>query len=108
MSSIRLSARFLSRITGRDAQAGGGLRVGVPKEYFGAGWTRVRAVVEQGLRKAGDLGCELQEVSLPHTKYAIADYYIIAPGRGEFEPGTIDAARYGLGMPDRKIEQMYQ
>ncbi|MCH8947614.1 MAG: Asp-tRNA(Asn)/Glu-tRNA(Gln) amidotransferase subunit GatA, partial [Acidobacteria bacterium] len=56
-----------------------GMKVGVPKEYFGAGLdTEVRAQVEKGIERLRELGCELREVSLPHTDYAIACYYIIA------------------------------
>ncbi len=58
-----------------------GMRLGIPKEFFGEGLDpEVKSMIETGIRNAGSLGCELIEVSLPHTEYAIADYYIIAPG----------------------------
>src|SRR2546426_9296314 len=56
-----------------------GIRIGVPKEYFVAGLdAEVRAKTEAGMRIYEDLGCTLHEISLPHTEYAIATYYLIA------------------------------
>src|SRR5437762_10112852 len=56
-----------------------GLKIGVAKEYFGEGLdTEVRKSVEAAIQKLADLGCEIVEVSLPHTKYAIPTYYIVA------------------------------
>src|SRR5206468_12093882 len=57
-----------------------GMRLGIPREFFGAGLDpEVRQIIDQGIQNAGALGCELVEVSLPHTAYAIADYHITAP-----------------------------
>ncbi len=56
-----------------------GLKIGVAKEYFGEGLdTQVRKAVEAAIQKLAELGCEVVEVSLPHTKYAIPTYYIVA------------------------------
>jgi aspartyl-tRNA(Asn)/glutamyl-tRNA(Gln) amidotransferase subunit A len=74
-----------------------GARLGIPKEYFGPGLDEdVRRAVEQGLRHAEHLGCELVEISLPHTEYAIADYYIIAPAEASSNLARYDAVRYGF------------
>jgi aspartyl-tRNA(Asn)/glutamyl-tRNA(Gln) amidotransferase subunit A len=73
-----------------------GIRIGIPKEYFGAGLDpAVNEVIAAALRNAGDLGCTLTEVSLPHTAYAIADYYIIAPAEASSNLARYDAVRYG-------------
>src|SRR5260370_11287281 len=56
-----------------------GLRLGIPKEYFGKGMdTGVRKKIEAGIEVFKKLGCELVEIRMPHTDYAIATYYIIA------------------------------
>jgi aspartyl-tRNA(Asn)/glutamyl-tRNA(Gln) amidotransferase subunit A len=73
-----------------------GMRLGIPKEFFGEGLSpEVRSLVEEGIRKAESLGCELQEVSLPHTQYAVADYYIIAPAEASSNLARYDGVKYG-------------
>jgi aspartyl-tRNA(Asn)/glutamyl-tRNA(Gln) amidotransferase subunit A len=86
-----------------------GMRIGIPREYFGAGLDpAVRAVVEQGLRNAEALGCTLSEVSMPHTEYAIADYYIIAPAEASSNLARYDAVRYGYRAPHpADLAEMY-
>jgi aspartyl-tRNA(Asn)/glutamyl-tRNA(Gln) amidotransferase subunit A len=77
-----------------------GMRMGIPREYFGAGLDpAVRTVVDRALRKAEALGCALVEVSMPHTEYAIADYYIIAPAEASSNLARYDAVRYGFRAP---------
>jgi aspartyl-tRNA(Asn)/glutamyl-tRNA(Gln) amidotransferase subunit A len=74
-----------------------GLRVGVPREYFVEG---MQPGVEQTTRAALDtlreLGAELVDVSLPHTKYALPVYYIIAPAEASSNLARYDGVRYGL------------
>jgi aspartyl-tRNA(Asn)/glutamyl-tRNA(Gln) amidotransferase subunit A len=78
-----------------------GMKLGMPREYFGSGLDpAVRSIVERGLRNAEALGCRLSEVSLPHTEYAIADYYIIAPAEASSNLARYDAVRYGYRAPD--------
>ena len=73
-----------------------GMRLGIPKEYFGEGLDpEVKSIIEAGIRNAGSLGCELIEVSLPNTEYAIADYYIIAPAEASSNLARYDGVRYG-------------
>ena len=86
-----------------------GIRLGIPREYFGAGLDpAVRTIVEEALRNAGTLGCELVEVSLPHTEYAIADYYIIAPAEASSNLARYDAVRYGFRAPHAAdLSEMY-
>ncbi len=77
-----------------------GMRLGIPKEFFGEGLdTEVKSIIEAGIRNAGSLGCELIEVSLPHTAYAIADYYIIAPAEASSNLARFDGVRYGYRTP---------
>jgi aspartyl-tRNA(Asn)/glutamyl-tRNA(Gln) amidotransferase subunit A len=77
-----------------------GMRLGVPREYFGPGLDpEIRELTNSAMKNAGSLGCELVEVSLPHTEYAIADYYIIAPAEASSNLARYDAVRYGYRAP---------
>jgi DNA invertase Pin-like site-specific DNA recombinase len=68
----------------------------------------VRLIIEQALRNAEAMGCALAEVSLPHTEYAIADYYIIAPAEASSNLARYDAVRYGYRAPDPEdLADMY-
>ena len=73
-----------------------GLRIGVPREYFGEG---TDPAVEQSVRAAIDqllaLGVEVEDVSLPHTDHALATYYIIAPAEASANLARYDGIRYG-------------
>ena len=73
-----------------------GLRIGVPKEYFRGGLDReVEAAVRSGLKAAEVLGARLEEISLPHTEYAIPTYYIIATAEASSNLARFDGVRYG-------------
>jgi aspartyl-tRNA(Asn)/glutamyl-tRNA(Gln) amidotransferase subunit A len=77
-----------------------GMRLGIPKEFFGEGLDpEVKSIIESAIRNAGSLGCELVEVSLPHTEYAIADYYIIAPAEASSNLARYDGVKYGYRIP---------
>jgi len=86
------------------------MRLGVAKEYFGPGIDpEVKAILEQGLRNAEDLGCELVEVSMPHSEYAVADYYVIAPAEASSNLARFDGVRYGYRAPGvRDVSDMYE
>jgi aspartyl-tRNA(Asn)/glutamyl-tRNA(Gln) amidotransferase subunit A len=82
-----------------------GLCVGVPKEYFPAGLdAEVAASVRSGLQAAERLGARLEEISLPHTEYAIPAYYIIATAEASSNLARYDGVRYGLRA--RGVDQM--
>jgi len=73
-----------------------GLRVGRPREYFGTGLDQdVHQAVEEAIRSLGNQGAEIVEVSLPHTEYAIADYYIICMAEASSNLGRYDGLKYG-------------
>jgi aspartyl-tRNA(Asn)/glutamyl-tRNA(Gln) amidotransferase subunit A len=73
-----------------------GLRVGVPREYFGEGLAPdVEAAVRAGLQTLASLGAELVEVSLPRTRLAIPAYYVIAPAEASSNLSRFDGVRYG-------------
>ena len=77
-----------------------GVKVGVPKEYFVDGINPdVRRVTERALAQVEAAGAELVEVSLPHTEYAMAVYYIIAPAEASANLARFDGVRYGYRSP---------
>ncbi|MFH1646625.1 MAG: Asp-tRNA(Asn)/Glu-tRNA(Gln) amidotransferase subunit GatA [Chloroflexota bacterium] len=74
-----------------------GLRLGVPKEYFVEGMQPgVAAVMKSALGKLEELGAALEEISLPHTPYALAVYYIIAPSEASANLARYDGVKYGF------------
>ena len=127
-NSARDTALLLSVIAGRDERDATsatvavpdyaaelehsvrGMRLGIPREFFGAGLDpEVRQIIDRGIQNAGALGCELVEVSLPHTEYAIADYYVIAPAEASSNLARYDGVRYGERVPDpQDLSDMYR
>jgi aspartyl-tRNA(Asn)/glutamyl-tRNA(Gln) amidotransferase subunit A len=87
-----------------------GLKIGVAKEYFGEGLDKeVRTAVESAIHKLASLGCEIVEVSLPHTKYAIPAYYIIATAEASANLARFDGVRYGFRAQGVKsLSEMYR
>lgn len=86
-----------------------GLRLGVPLEYFAAGLnSQVEKAVRQALKTLEDLGATLVEISLPHTKYAIAAYYLIATAEASSNLARYDGVRYGYRSADfQDLREMY-
>jgi aspartyl-tRNA(Asn)/glutamyl-tRNA(Gln) amidotransferase subunit A len=77
-----------------------GLKVGVPREYFVEGMQPgVEAAVRTAIDALRDAGAEVVEVSLPHTKYALPVYYIIAPAEASSNLARYDGVRYGVSQP---------
>jgi aspartyl-tRNA(Asn)/glutamyl-tRNA(Gln) amidotransferase subunit A len=73
-----------------------GLRIGVPAEYFAEGLDpEVRAAIEKGIAALKAAGCEIKTVSLPHTKYAVPTYYLIATAEASANLARFDGVRYG-------------
>jgi aspartyl-tRNA(Asn)/glutamyl-tRNA(Gln) amidotransferase subunit A len=86
-----------------------GLRIGIPKEYFGAGMDDgVRKKVEAGIEILKKLGCKMVEIRMPHTDYAIAVYYIIATAEASSNLARYDGVRYGLRVNDDSLLSMYR
>jgi len=80
-----------------------GLRVGVPQEYFGEGLDpEIRAAIEKVLDGLKAAGCVVKPVSLPHTKYAIPTYYVIATAEASSNLSRFDGVRFGLRDADAK------
>ncbi len=78
-----------------------GLKIGVPEEYFGEGTDeKVEKSVRDAIQKLEDLGANRTEVRMPHTKYALAAYYIIAMSEASSNLARFDGMRYGLRTED--------
>src|SRR5215472_4819130 len=86
-----------------------GMRIGIPKEYRVEGMAaEIERLWEQGARWLKAAGAEVVEVSLPHTKYALAAYYIVAPAEASSNLARYDGVRYGLRVPGRDVIDMYE
>ena len=86
-----------------------GLRVGVVKELMGEGIeTGPREVVERVAQGLEDVGAEVGEVSLPHSRYGLPAYYIIAPAEVSSNLARFDGVRYGLRVPADGVHEMYR
>ena len=126
-NSVEDAARILGVIAGRDprdstssnkevpdylqALSGDarGLRVGVPREYYGEGLDpEVRASIEAAIDKFKELGAKIVRVSLPHTEYAVPVYYLIATAEASSNLARYDGVRYGFRAEDAAtLKEMY-
>jgi aspartyl-tRNA(Asn)/glutamyl-tRNA(Gln) amidotransferase subunit A len=87
-----------------------GLRIGVPSEYFAEGLDpEVRSAVEGAIQKLAAAGCEVVPISLPHTKYAIPTYYVVATAEASSNLARYDGVRYGYRSPESAtLSTMYR
>jgi aspartyl-tRNA(Asn)/glutamyl-tRNA(Gln) amidotransferase subunit A len=126
--NVRDAATMLEVLAGHDAMdatssdrpAGGyaesldlplnGLKIGVPEEYFGDGLDpEIRAAIEKSLTDLKAAGCVVKKVSLPHTKYAVPTYYVIATAEASANLSRFDGVRFGLRDKEAKtLGDMYR
>ena len=87
-----------------------GLRVGMPRQWFEKGLSEeVRRPVESALRRLESMGCQLEEVDLPHTRYGLAAYYIVAPAEASSNLARYDGVRYGYRSSSHQdLSEMYR
>lgn len=86
-----------------------GLKIGIPKEYRLDGLSEeIDALWQRGADWLRDAGAEVVEVSLPHTSYALAVYYIVAPAEASSNLARYDGVRYGLRVPGKDIVELYE
>src|SRR6202049_289380 len=87
-----------------------GMKVGVAREYMGEGLDpEVRSAVEDAVQSLAELGCEIVEVSLPHTEYAIPAYYIVATAEASSNLARFDGVRYGYRAENaHTLSEMYR
>ncbi len=116
--NVRDAATLLGVIAGQDAhdatsspapvedyaaasdKLAGGLKIGVPDEYFAEGLDpEVRSAIEKGIDALRATGCTIKRVSLPHTRYAIPTYYLVATAEASANLARFDGVRYGYRSP---------
>ena len=102
-TSLGVETPDYTRALGKDLQ---GLRIGVPTEYFVEGMEPgVEAATRESIEILGRLGAEVVEMSLPHTSYALAVYYILAPSECSANLARYDGVKYGFS--DREADTMW-
>jgi aspartyl-tRNA(Asn)/glutamyl-tRNA(Gln) amidotransferase subunit A len=80
-----------------------GLKIGVPEEYFGEGLDEeIRAAIEKVIDGLRERGCEIVKISLPHTRYAIPTYYVLATAEASSNLSRFDGVRFGLRSAESK------
>ncbi|MGH7771191.1 MAG: Asp-tRNA(Asn)/Glu-tRNA(Gln) amidotransferase subunit GatA [Candidatus Binatia bacterium] len=85
-----------------------GLRVGIPKEYFIRGMqAEVEQALKEGIRVLEKTGIGVEEISLPHTEYAVAVYYIIATAEASSNLARYDGMKYGYRAPAKDLAETY-
>ncbi len=90
---------------GRDVRS---MKIGVPREYFEEGLDiEVRTSIEAALETLKGLGCEIVPVDMPHTKYAVATYYVVATAECSSNLARFDGVRYGQRVSAKDLESMY-
>ncbi|HVI29150.1 Asp-tRNA(Asn)/Glu-tRNA(Gln) amidotransferase subunit GatA [Hansschlegelia sp.] len=86
-----------------------GLRIGIPREYRVDGMpAEIEALWSKGAEQLKAAGAEIVEISLPHTKYALPAYYIVAPAEASSNLARYDGVRYGMRVPGRDVTEMYE
>jgi aspartyl-tRNA(Asn)/glutamyl-tRNA(Gln) amidotransferase subunit A len=86
-----------------------GMKIGIPKEYRLDGMpAEIETLWQQGIAWMKDAGAEIVDISLPHTRYALPAYYIVAPAEASSNLARYDGVRYGLRVPGKDIASMYE
>ncbi|MGI4747910.1 MAG: Asp-tRNA(Asn)/Glu-tRNA(Gln) amidotransferase subunit GatA [Janthinobacterium lividum] len=86
-----------------------GMRIGIPAEYHAAGMpAEIEAMWQQGIDWLRDAGCEIVDVSLPHTKYGLATYYIVAPAECSSNLARYDGVRFGERVEGGNLGELYE
>ena len=105
-TSLNVETPDFPSFVGRSVK---GLRIGVPKEYRVEGMPpEIEALWAQGVAWLRDAGCEIVEVSLPHTRFALPAYYIIAPAEASSNLARYDGMRYGLRVDGKTLTDVYE
>ncbi len=86
-----------------------GMKIGIPREYRVDGMPgEIEELWQKGIQYLKDAGAEIVDISLPHTKYALPAYYIVAPAEASSNLARYDGVRYGLRVPGKDIADMYE
>ena len=104
-TSVKMDVPDFTKVLGQSVK---GLKVGIPAEYRPAGLNpEIAAYWDKGIEMLKNAGAEIVDISLPHTKYALAVYYIIAPAEASSNLARYDGLRYGLRVPGEHLDDMY-
>lgn len=104
-TSAPLPVPDFTEVLGKDIK---GMKIGIPKEYFIEGMDKeVESSVREAIKKIESLGAIPVEVSLPHTEYAIATYYILATSEASSNLARYDGVKYGLRVEGKDLMEMY-
>lgn len=105
-TSANVAVPDFTSVIGKDIK---GAKIGVPKEYFMEGMDReVEEAVKQAIKKLESLGAIPVPISLPHTEYAVAAYYILATSEASSNLARYDGVKYGLRVEGRDLLDMYK
>jgi aspartyl-tRNA(Asn)/glutamyl-tRNA(Gln) amidotransferase subunit A len=105
-TSVDIAVPDFEAAVGRSVK---GMRIGIPKEYRVDGMSaEIDGLWQRGADWLKDAGAEIVEVSLPHTKYALPAYYIVAPAEASSNLARYDGVRYGLRVPGHDLIDMYE
>jgi aspartyl-tRNA(Asn)/glutamyl-tRNA(Gln) amidotransferase subunit A len=85
-----------------------GLKLGLPKEYFEGLGSETDSVIRAAVDKLEEMGCEIHEISLPHTRYALSCYYIIATAEASANLARYDGVRYTIRAEGETLSDMYR
>ncbi len=104
-TSAKVDVPDFEKFLGQDVK---GMKIGIPSEYRPDGLNaEIAAVWDKGIEMLKARGAEIVNISLPHTKYALATYYIIAPAEASSNLARYDGLRYGLRVPGEHLDNMY-
>lgn len=104
-TSAKAEVPDFEKFIGMDVR---GMKIGIPAEYRPDGLNAEIAVVwDRGIEMLKARGADIVDISLPHTKYALATYYIIAPAEASSNLARYDGLRYGLRVPGEHLDNMY-
>ena len=104
-TSINQAVPDFTKVLGQSVK---GLKVGIPAEYRPDGLNEeISAYWDKGIEMLKNAGAEIVNISLPHTKYALATYYIIAPAEASSNLARYDGLRYGLRVNGEHLDNMY-
>jgi aspartyl-tRNA(Asn)/glutamyl-tRNA(Gln) amidotransferase subunit A len=105
-TSVDLAVPDFEASVGRGVK---GMTIGIPKEYRRDGMpTEIENLWAQGAEWMQAAGAKIAEISLPHTRYALPAYYIVAPAEASSNLARYDGVRYGLRVPSKDIVDMYE
>ena len=104
-TSAKAEVPDFEKFIGMDVR---GMKIGIPAEYRPDGLNaEIAAVWDRGIEMLKARGTDIVDISLPHTKYALATYYIIAPAEASSNLARYDGLRYGLRVPGEHLDNMY-